>query len=88
FNTRSNIWGDHRMNDQGQLVEQLVLTNEIILLNLGQHTHFHCQTATTTAVDLTICSSTCPLDFIFAVLDDLHGSDHYPIQVEFVHLMK
>ncbi|KAF2349769.1 Reverse transcriptase domain [Trinorchestia longiramus] len=33
FNTRSNIWGDHRMNDQGQLVEQLVLTNEIILLN-------------------------------------------------------
>ena len=34
------------------------------------------------ALDLSICSPNIYLDFDWSVLDDLHGSDHFPIKIE------
>ena len=37
---------------------------------------------TDTLIDLSRCSTNCLMDFELTVLEDLHGSDHYPIKIE------
>ena len=41
------------------------------------------RTQTETCIDLTLCSSSVTLDFNWRLDNYLHGSDHYPILVDF-----
>ncbi|KAG7174713.1 putative RNA-directed DNA polymerase from mobile element jockey-like 92 [Homarus americanus] len=49
------------------------------ILNTGDITHYHIQTNTTTAVDLSLGSADSLLDFEWRVTDDFRRCDHYPI---------
>lgn len=81
MNAKSPQWGacnattDHR----GALFERLLLDLDLVALNDGSPTHYHVQTDSYSAIDLSLCSSDIAMDYTFRVLDDLHGSDHYPI---------
>ena len=79
MNARSELWGDSITNHRGTTFENLLSNNNISLLNIIKPTHYHIQTGSHSIIDLSICSSDCILDFNHQVLDDLHGSDHYPI---------
>ena len=79
FNARHPSWGDIVANARGNLLSSFVEDEDICVLNSGQPTHFHIQTGTLSAIDLSICSSDCVVDFSWQVNDDLHGSDHFPI---------
>jgi hypothetical protein len=81
MNAKSPIWGSNNpdTDNRGELFEQLLLNNDIVVLNDGNATHYHSQTNSFTAIDLSICSSDMMLDFSFNVVEDLHGSDHFPI---------
>ena len=84
MNARSTLWQDTQTNERGRIFERLVLDKDIIIMNNGTPTHYSRATGSKSVIDLTICSSDCCLDFEYSVSDELHGSDHYPIQLGFV----
>ena len=52
-------------------------------VNKGNPTHFHVQTGSFSCIDLSIASPDALMDFDWSVLDDLHGSDHFPIIISY-----
>ena len=80
-NAKSPLWGSCNASTdaRGAVFEQLLLRHDLVILNDGSATHFHIPTASYSAIDLSICSSDLVLDYTFSVVDDLHGSDHFPI---------
>ena len=81
FNARHQLWGDTLNNRLGDALEALVLTTDAVILNTGSSTHFHVQTSSFSAIDITLCSSAVQLDFEWSVHHDCCGSDHYPVLV-------
>ena len=79
LNGRHPMWGDTLSNSRGNLLISWIEDMELGVLNTGEPTHFHVQTGSSTAIDLSICSSDALLDYNWEVKDDLHGSDHFPI---------
>ena len=84
MNARSELWGDTVTNHRGTIFENLLVNNNVSVLNISKPTHYHIQTGTQSIIDLSICSSDCILDFNHDVLDDLNGSDHYPIVINLI----
>lgn len=82
LNSKHTIWGNNTIDQRGRAVEQLLINTDVSLLNTGAATHFHVQTGTTSAIDISMCSPDVVSDLSWRVLDDLYGSDHYPIIVQ------
>ena len=78
------MWGDTTSNPRGNIIYSLIEDRELAIINTGEPTHFHVQTGTFSAIDLSVCSPDCFLDFSWRVLDDLLGSDHFPIRIDVV----
>ena len=81
MNGRHPIWGDSISNARGNILSSVIENEDISILNSGDPTHYHIQTGSLSCIDLTLCSSNCAVDFTWQVLNDLHGSDHFPIVV-------
>lgn len=84
MNGRHFLWGDSTRNRRGDSLVTLIDGNNLNILNTGEPTHFHSQTGTLTAIDLSLCSPQVALDFSWEVADSLRGSDHYPILLKAV----
>ena len=82
LNSRHTLWGDTVCNQHGRVMERLLMSTDLCLLNTGLPTHLHVQTCTSTAIDLSLCSPEIFSDIIWSTADDLYGSDHYPIIME------
>ena len=82
MNARHEFWGEPLNNDKGNIIHDIILSSNISLLNSESKTHFHVQTNSYSTIDLALVSSESVLDFSHQVLDDLHGSDHYPIEIK------
>lgn len=78
FNGWSPLWGSSDTNPRGKIIEDFILANNICILNDGSNTHFSTH-KTFSAIDLTICSPQLLPISTWAVIDDLHNSDHFPI---------
>ena len=83
FNAHNPLWGGNDLDNFGGIVEDILNTNDIILLNNGSMTYHNIHTNTSSAIDLSICSSNIAVDFDWYVNTYLHGSDHYPIHLKF-----
>ena len=83
-NGRHPLWGDVISNPRGNILASVIENENLNVLNNGEPTHYHSQTGTSSCIDLSFCSSNCNLDFTWKVLDDLHGSDHFPITLDTV----
>lgn len=79
FNAKHPSWGCNTTNQHGRTIEQILMTANICTMNTGENTHFHTQTGTSSAIDLSICSADLMEEFSWRTESDLHGSDHYPI---------
>ena len=77
-NAWSNFWGSNYCNSRGKIFGDIILASDLVVLNDGSPTHFSIH-HTFTHVDITLCSSVLSPKCECAILDDLHGSDHYPI---------
>ena len=78
------MWGDTVSNSRGNVIYPFIEDQELAIINTGEPTHFHVQTGTFSAIDLSICSPDCFLDFYWKVMDDGFGSDHFPIVIDIV----
>lgn len=84
MNAHSKTWGGSKLDHNGTEVEKFLLENDdTCLLNSNEPTHLNFSYKTTSAIDLTLASSSIVLDLKWSVHDDLGHSDHYPIMVQF-----
>ena len=81
FNAHHTLWGCIDTNDKGRIIEDFVTKHDLVLLNEKSSTYLHPATGSYSSLDLTICSPGIFPDFNWKVFEDLHGSDHFPIQV-------
>ena len=79
FNAHSPLWGSDSIGEKGKIVEDFLLKHNICFLNDGSPTHINESNLKTSCIDLTLCDPTLPPNLHWSVLDDPHGSDHYPI---------
>ena len=84
FNSRHPMWDNlcNRSDARSITIENALLTTPNTIMNNGDATHFHVQTGSSSALDLSICSADILEDMRWFVEDDLNGSDHYPIIIE------
>ena len=81
FNSQSKLWGCSGTNDKGVIIENFIAENYLCLFNNKQATYLHSPTRKYFSIDPAICSPNIYLDFNWSVLDDLHGSDHFPFVI-------
>ena len=81
FNSRHPLWGDNTTNDRGRVMINFIERYRACFLNNGQPTHFHTQTGTFSAVDLSISSPELVAHHIWTVAESSRGSDHFPITI-------
>ena len=81
FNSHHTLWGCMDINDKGRIIEDFITKHDLVLQNDKSSTYLHPATGSYSSLDLTICSPGIFPDFNWKVFDDLHGSDHFPIQV-------
>ena len=86
FNSHHTLWGCTNTNDKGRIIEDFITKHDLVLLNDKSSTYLHPATGSYSSLDLTICSPGIFPDFNWKVVDDLHGSDHFPIHVSEVGL--
>jgi hypothetical protein len=81
FNARNILWGAVRTDERGRSVHDVCAGFDLILLNTDAHTHLCLVSGTSSALDLAFCSPGLAVHVDWSVLPDLHGSDHYPVNL-------
>lgn len=72
FNSHSPLWGGRHLDTKGERIEKLISVKDLqYVLDLGHGTFC--------ATDLTVCDPKLLMYFSWHVLDDLCGSDHFPL---------
>ena len=84
FNAHNPLWGSTRMDRQGKgkIIEDLLTQTDMCFLNDGSPTYMCPATLKVSCIDLTLCDPTTRSDFTWSVLEDPHGSDHFPIIIK------
>lgn len=81
FNAHSDLWGSGHLDDRGKAIEEFLSDSNLIVLNTGDHTRIDPHDGKTSAIDLSIASEYLARRLRWEVIDDNHGSDHFPIVV-------
>ena len=79
FNGQSYLWGANQENESGKVVEHLIDSHKLILLNDCVHTWFDTYLQTSSLLDLSLCHPSIYMDVACEVLSDRLGSDHHRI---------
>ena len=83
FNAHNPLWGSDNVTDIGKIVEDALSNLNLCILNDGSNTYLHPGNGSYSFIDLTIIDPSLLLDLHWSVHDDLCGSDHFPVIVEF-----
>ena len=81
-NCRSPVWGDGETNTNGRVMEQVLLRNNAVVLNNGRPTHITLHTGAESCLDLGLCSPATAAQLEWNVVEEVHGSDHYPVTIK------
>ena len=76
FNGHSHLWGANQENQRGKVVEKLIDSHNLILLNDSVHTRFDSYHQTSSLLDLSLYHPSVYMDVACEVLSDRLGSDH------------
>ena len=74
FNSRHQLWDETctQQDARSRTIEHLLLNSSLALLNNGTATHFHVQTGSNSAIDLSLCSASNLTDLTWYIMDDLY----------------
>ena len=81
FISHHTLRGCKDTNDKGRTIADSINRHYLVLINDKSSTCLHPATGSYSSLDLTICSPGIFAVLNWKVVDDLHGSDHFPIQV-------
>ncbi len=79
FNAHNIIWGSSNTNTRGKNIENFIDQQNLILHNTGKPTHFNVYNGNTSAIDLVLSTNSIAHLVDWDTLEQLYGSDHYPI---------
>ena len=82
FNAHHTMWGCTNVDHRGQIMESIIEALDLCLMNTGMTTYIHPATGTSSALDLSLCHPSLASDYSWHLLDDSHGSDHFPILIQ------
>lgn len=83
FNAHNKIWSPERPNNRGNIIENVLLTANITLLNTpGVPTYFNSATGSFSTIDLTFSDPHIASSLHWETLDSLYDSDHFPVIVK------
>ena len=85
FNAHSACWGSHKTDGRGRTIEDVIDEHALIIKNENLPTHIASTNNRLTTIDVTLCTENLNEEFEWNVLEDLHGSDHFPILLTFNH---
>ena len=77
FNAHNPLWGGSRVDRWGSIIGDVLDDGSVSLLNDGSATRFDLVNNSSSAVDLSLCSPSLVLEFVWSVRDSLYGSDHF-----------
>jgi hypothetical protein len=81
FNAKNILWGAAITDERGRLISDVCAGFDMILLSSGARTHLCLMSWTLSALDLTFCSLGLAVHLEWSILADLHGSDHYALNL-------
>lgn len=84
FNAWSPLWGSPSTNTRGQIIEDIILSHNLIVLNDGSPTHFSTH-KTFSHPDIILSSASIAPKLSSRTLDELHNSDHFPLITSISH---
>ena len=79
FNAHHRLWGSASSSPRGDVLVDVFSLRNLCVLNDGSTTYLRDYDNYTSCLDLTVVDPAIVLDFNWCVLDDTHGSDHYPV---------
>lgn len=84
-NAHNPLWGGDKKCGRGKIFEEIIdCNNHVSILNSGSFTHFSIFNGTFSAVDLSICSTSILNRMTWNVDDNLYGSDHFSILMNYI----
>jgi hypothetical protein len=81
FNAKNILWGAAITGERGRLISDVCAGFDLIILSSGARTHLCVMSGTSSALDLTFCSLGIAVHLEWSILADLHGSDHYALNL-------
>ena len=81
LNAHNPLWYDSGIDRRGETIQRLMDAKNLITLNEDHPTYYRLYDQVTSNIDLSLVTDSCAVDFNWCILDDLHGSDHYPILI-------
>ena len=87
-NGHSPLWGSDRCDSRGRLFEEVFNDLNLCILNDGSSTYCHPASGTKSMLDLSMADPSLILELTWTIVDDLHGSDHFPVLVQFSQIEK
>ena len=88
FNGYNPLWGSDHCDSRGRLFEEVFNDLNLSILNDGSSTYCHPASGTKSMLDLSVADPSLFLDLTWTAVDDLHGSDHFPVLVQFSQVEK
>lgn len=82
FNAHNSTWGSTQTDQRGQIIETFLNSSDMLLLNDGSPTRFNLYNGSSSAIDLTFCSSNLFPQLHWKVCSSLYSSDYHPLIVE------
>lgn len=79
FNAHNPLWGSHRRDTRGGVIERVLMSTGVCILNNSEPTHYSSGTNTFTAIDLSLAHPLLHDYFAWHVINNPYGSDHFPI---------
>ena len=88
FNGHNPLWGSDHCESRGRLFEEVFNDLNLCILNDGSPTYCHPASGSKSMLDLSVVDPSLILDLTWTVVDDLHGSDLFPVLVQFSQVEK
>ena len=67
-NARNYTWSDYTFNNNGRIIDNILLKEDICLLNSGKKTHFDIHRRTETCPDISLCSPRIAIDLTWETI--------------------
>lgn len=83
FNAHNPLWGSSKLDSRGKVVERVLLSRPLCLLNSGSPTYVNSSTQGFSSLDISLCSPTLFSCLDWTVEQNPRGSDHFPVIIKF-----
>jgi len=81
FNAHHSDWEDQRTDLQGEYISRACEDYYLVIMNDGSPTFIYAPNVSSSTIDLTIASRPLAILANQVTIQDLYGSDHYPVKI-------